>query len=121
MMAKPEWGAKRVCRGCGTRFYDMKKDPIVCPSCEAEYQLVEPLVAKKEAKAAKKEAKKPVKKEVVEEEADIPEDELEDLGIDDDDIDLDDDDADDTVMEDTSDLEGDDEIVPVKKKEGTGE
>ncbi|NBP73957.1 MAG: TIGR02300 family protein, partial [Alphaproteobacteria bacterium] len=36
-MAKPEWGLKRTCLGCGTRFYDMKKDPIVCPSCEAEF------------------------------------------------------------------------------------
>ena len=32
-MAKPEWGSKRVCRGCGAKFYDMKRDPILCPGC----------------------------------------------------------------------------------------
>lgn len=36
-MAKPEWGAKRVCQACGTKFYDLKRDPIVCPSCSAEF------------------------------------------------------------------------------------
>ncbi len=34
-MAKPEWGAKRTCLSCGTKFYDFARDPIVCPSCEA--------------------------------------------------------------------------------------
>ncbi len=32
-MAKPEWGVKRYCGGCGARFYDMRLDPIVCPKC----------------------------------------------------------------------------------------
>ncbi|OYQ36034.1 TIGR02300 family protein [Niveispirillum lacus] len=32
-MAKPEWGIKRICPNCGGRYYDMKKDPPVCPSC----------------------------------------------------------------------------------------
>jgi uncharacterized protein (TIGR02300 family) len=36
-MAKPEWGAKRVCHSCGAAFYDMKRDPIVCPKCGSEY------------------------------------------------------------------------------------
>jgi uncharacterized protein (TIGR02300 family) len=30
-------GLKRICTGCGTRFYDMNKRPIVCPSCGAEF------------------------------------------------------------------------------------
>ncbi len=34
-MAKPEWGSKRICLQCGTRYYDMKKNPPVCPSCGA--------------------------------------------------------------------------------------
>ena len=33
-MAKPEWGIKRLCASCGARFYDLKKDPIICPKCE---------------------------------------------------------------------------------------
>ena len=32
-MAKPEWGLKRICTGCGARFYDLKCDPILCPKC----------------------------------------------------------------------------------------
>ena len=30
-------GLKRICTSCGTRFYDMNKRPIVCPSCNAEF------------------------------------------------------------------------------------
>lgn len=26
-------GTKRVCLACEVRFYDLKRDPIVCPSC----------------------------------------------------------------------------------------
>ena len=37
-MAKPEWGSKRVCQSCGGRFYDLLRDPIVCPHCGAELQ-----------------------------------------------------------------------------------
>lgn len=30
-------GLKRVCSGCGTRFYDFNKRPIVCPGCNEEF------------------------------------------------------------------------------------
>lgn len=30
-------GLKRICAGCGARFYDMNKRPIICPSCETEF------------------------------------------------------------------------------------
>ena len=36
-MANPELGSKRVCQGCETRFYDLKRDPIICPSCGATF------------------------------------------------------------------------------------
>jgi len=32
-VAKAEWGLKRICPHCGTRYYDMRKNPPVCPSC----------------------------------------------------------------------------------------
>ena len=32
-MAKPELGTKRLCSNCGAKFYDLSKDPIVCPKC----------------------------------------------------------------------------------------
>ena len=33
-MVKPEWGTKRSCPKCSTRFYDLgKDDPITCIAC----------------------------------------------------------------------------------------
>ena len=36
-MAKPALGTKRICTGCAAKFYDLGKDPIVCPSCDTVY------------------------------------------------------------------------------------
>ena len=30
-------GIKRICTNCGTRYYDMGKTPVTCPSCNTEY------------------------------------------------------------------------------------
>ena len=38
-MPKPEWGVKRSCLSCGARFYDLNRDPIVCPKCGAEFDI----------------------------------------------------------------------------------
>jgi hypothetical protein len=33
-MVKAEWGTKRSCPKCGTRFYDLgKEDPVTCIEC----------------------------------------------------------------------------------------
>ncbi|MFO0992148.1 MAG: TIGR02300 family protein [Hyphomicrobiales bacterium] len=32
-MVKPELGTKRTCPSCASRFYDLLKNPIVCPKC----------------------------------------------------------------------------------------
>lgn len=33
-MIKAEWGTKRQCPKCGTRFYDLQQsDPVTCISC----------------------------------------------------------------------------------------
>ncbi len=37
-MAKPELGAKRQCHNCGAKFFDLNRDPIVCPKCGAIFQ-----------------------------------------------------------------------------------
>jgi uncharacterized protein (TIGR02300 family) len=34
-VAKAEWGLKRTCLSCGARFYDLQREPIVCPACGA--------------------------------------------------------------------------------------
>ncbi|HVB17219.1 MAG TPA: TIGR02300 family protein, partial [Stellaceae bacterium] len=36
-MAKAEWGTKRLCPNCGTRYYDMRRDPVVCPHCGSPF------------------------------------------------------------------------------------
>ncbi len=38
-MAKPELGTKRLCAGCGAKFYDLGKSPIVCPKCNTVYEI----------------------------------------------------------------------------------
>lgn len=38
-MAKPELGTKRQCLSCGARFYDLNKDPVVCPKCSTPFQV----------------------------------------------------------------------------------
>jgi uncharacterized protein (TIGR02300 family) len=32
-VAKPEWGIKRTCQSCAAVFYDLRRDPIICPKC----------------------------------------------------------------------------------------
>ena len=36
-MANPEWGKKRICLACNTKYYDLNKSPIICPSCGTEF------------------------------------------------------------------------------------
>lgn len=39
LLAKPEWGTKRICQSCGVRFYDFGRSPIVCPACGGVFDL----------------------------------------------------------------------------------
>jgi uncharacterized protein (TIGR02300 family) len=41
MSTKAERGTKRNCRNpeCGARFYDLNRDPIVCPICQTVFEL----------------------------------------------------------------------------------
>jgi len=34
---KAELGTKRTCPSCGSRFYDLLKNPIVCPKCGVSF------------------------------------------------------------------------------------
>jgi uncharacterized protein (TIGR02300 family) len=45
IVAKPELGTKRLCAGCGAKFYDLNKDPIHCPKCGTVYE-VAPVVTR---------------------------------------------------------------------------
>ncbi len=39
-MAKLELGNKRTCQQCGTKFFDLNKNPVICPKCGAVQQTV---------------------------------------------------------------------------------
>ena len=41
-LAKSALGTKRICGGCAAKFYDLGKDPIVCPTCETVYVVAKP-------------------------------------------------------------------------------
>ncbi len=66
-MAKPELGTKRLCGNCGAKFYDLSKDPIVCPKCHTVMQLAA-ISARARPEAARAQAAA-----ATEEEATVPE------------------------------------------------
>jgi uncharacterized protein (TIGR02300 family) len=51
-VAKPELGTKRLCGSCGAKFYDLNKDPILCPKCGTEFQVVVPVATRGRPDAA---------------------------------------------------------------------
>ncbi|KAA5604904.1 TIGR02300 family protein [Roseospira marina] len=105
-MAKPEWGSKRTCGSCGARFYDMRRQPIICPKCEAVYEEEAPTRTRRArpAPVEKKPKAAPVPDESLES---VDETELDDTDLGDHD-DTSDDERDD-MIEDASDLGEDDE------------
>jgi len=66
-VAKPELGTKRLCAGCGAKYYDLNKDPITCPKCGTVYEVVVPVTRARPdqaaAAAAAMAARQPVKEE----------------------------------------------------------
>lgn len=47
-MIKPEWGTKRTCPKCATRFYDLEKDdPVTCINCGSTWN-PEPILKSKQ-------------------------------------------------------------------------
>lgn len=65
MATKAARGTKRTCQSdeCGSRFYDLNRDPIVCPICGSVYEIASnpaaaAAAAEAEAKAASRKAKK---------------------------------------------------------------
>jgi uncharacterized protein (TIGR02300 family) len=95
-MVKPEWGTKRSCPKCGTRFYDLQKDePVTCINCGYAWE-PEPILK----------SKQPLPFEVVKADKDKDKEADSDLG---DDLDIDTED-DDTPADDDVDLGGDDDL-----------
>ncbi|BBC99419.1 MULTISPECIES: TIGR02300 family protein [Sphingobium] len=47
-MVKAEWGTKRTCPKCATRFYDLgKDDPVTCINCNSAWE-PEPVLKSKQ-------------------------------------------------------------------------
>ena len=100
-MIKAEWGIKRTCPKCGTRFYDLgKDDPVGCVECGTHWE-PEPVLKSKQPMPF--DAPKPVAHKEV---ADT--DLAEDLNVDEDEEPSADDDVD---------LGGDDDIGVAKTDE----
>lgn len=97
-MVKPEWGTKRTCPKCATRFYDLgNEDPVVCVSCGAKWE-PEPVLKSKQPMpfdAPKKELEK---------------DKVADSDLDTDDEDLDIAEDEEPSPDDEVDLGGDDDL-----------
>lgn len=108
-MPKDEWGVKRLCPTCSTRFYDLQHDPMTCPNCGATYT-VDSLTAVK-AKALRPEKLKPEPQDI----EDMPE-----IDTEDDDVIDDGDDLDDEILEDEEDNVDLDEIADVASDEEEG-
>jgi uncharacterized protein (TIGR02300 family) len=69
-VAKPELGTKRLCGNCGAKFYDLSKDPIVCPKCETVMTLTAARSRSESAAARAAAAAKPAEEVAVPETAD---------------------------------------------------
>lgn len=61
MADKAMRGTKRTCQSgsCGARFYDLGRDPIVCPICSATYVIVRTPAEVERDDAARRTARKP--------------------------------------------------------------
>lgn len=92
-MPKDEWGVKRLCPHCASRFYDLQRDPMTCPECDTTFT-ADSLVAGRGKTATAEKVAKPAPKENapdVEAATDL-DDDTADVDLDDDLLEDDDDD-----------------------------
>ena len=118
-VAKPDWGTKHECQSCGARFYDLKRDPIVCPKCETVFVIEAP--KSKPPVQKKPEVKEEVSKtKVVNDKGEEgSESDLADVEVDDEG-----EDEDNAFVADASELEGTEDVglgINTDIKEGEGE
>jgi uncharacterized protein (TIGR02300 family) len=107
-MPNEEWGVKRVCPTCATRFYDLRQDPMTCPSCAATFTLESLTATKPKAPRPEKAKQAPVADdaEVID---DDDADTVEGDDIADDILEDDDDDDDNSDLEDIKEVASDDD------------
>ena len=110
-MPKEEWGVKRVCPSCSTRFYDLMRDPMTCPACAHEFTLESLTGNKSRSIKADKEDAQTVAAKAEESEEDLTlEDDEDDADIDlGDDVLEEDDDDDNVSFDEIADVAADDD------------
>ena len=92
-MPKEEWGTKRLCPHCATRFYDLQSDPMTCPACGASFTVESLTDGRGRVLMAEKSSKATTESDdVIDSDDDLDDDDSGDL--DDDLLDEDDDDED---------------------------
>ena len=99
MVAKPEWGSKRVCSTCSVHYYDLRKPlgEIICPQCGARFDPERVIkMARIRVAVPEKQVEPAVTDEVEEEEVTATEGD---------------------VIEDAGELDDDEEAVPGKSKD----
>jgi uncharacterized protein (TIGR02300 family) len=101
---KPELGTKRQCQNCGAKFFDLARNPIVCPKCATVYEVASmPARSSARGKAVEEDEPEaePAEAELVSlEEADAGEEEKVAAVLPDDDVEIEDEAADaDTFLE----------------------
>jgi uncharacterized protein (TIGR02300 family) len=108
-MAKPELGHKRICVSCASKFFDLGKQPAVCPKCSTEQPAEQPRLRRSPGNVPDSQRRpKP---------APVPG--LEGAEVE---VEVEEDDAEEDVLEDTSDLEDDAEGIEVEvETEGNDE
>jgi uncharacterized protein (TIGR02300 family) len=107
-MPKDEWGVKRLCPHCSSRFYDLRRDPMTCPECSHTFTAESLIAGRGRTLIAEKAPAKETDLEV----DDLPDDE--EIADDSSDADLDDDlledDGDDDVpLDEIADVAGSDD------------
>jgi len=123
-LSKPELGTKRDCPSCGAKFYDLNRNPVVCPKCKHEFVPDSGAKAKR-AKPVEKPKEKPApsRPAVVDDDGEtvsldamrdeeLAADDIEDVDIED----IDDDDADDAFL--PTEEDEDDDVSGIIRKGG---
>ena len=77
-MAKPEWGSEHICPSCGARYYDLQREPVVCPKCATPYDPEAFLRARRARPAAPVEKElEPVGRDEIDTDLEVEEEEAE--------------------------------------------
>ncbi|MER5170889.1 TIGR02300 family protein [Thioclava sp. GXIMD2076] len=106
-MPKEEWGVKRLCPHCQSRFYDLNRDPMICPVCSNSLTLESVSNGRGQVLVADKTSNKQTDLEVDDLGDDDLDDDAGDVDLDDDLLDEDDDDN--VSLDDIADVSSDDD------------